>query len=446
MDNLTLLEKDRKLIHPLQNCHTHQEPIIIERGEGSWLLTCNGMKILDAFAGMWNVNIGYGNTEVAETASNQMKTMAYMSSFSGASNTPAIVLADKLAGYAYPDLNATFFTSGGSEANDSAFKTMYYYWKRVGKPNKTKIISTLNSFHGFTIASTAATGIEKFSHMFGPSILDVHYVPFPYTYRYAEDMRAGETVGESAARLLEETILQEDPDTIGGFIIEPIQGVGGGIIPPDDYFPKVRQICDKYDILLISDEVITGFGRTGKMFGLNHWGIQPDILSFAKGVTSGYLPLGGIQINDAIHETIKNAEIAEAWLHGYTYSAHPTTCAVAMKNIEILERENLLDNVNTMSAKLFDELQGLDELSCVGEIRHMGLLSAVELVKDKESGDPDIALATNVYLNCLSNGVRLRALNNNIAIAPPFIITEDEVHKIVDTLGDAISTLMLKQQ
>src|SRR6266498_3047486 len=347
IDTAMWVEKDRKQLHPVYHPKSHADPLVIERGEGVWLYTVDGQKILDGMAGLWNVNAGYGREELAEVAYEQMKKLAFTSGFSGMTNLPSIQLADKLAGFAYDGLNTTMFTSGGSESNDSAFKTARYYWKRKGKPGKYKVIARKGSYHGVTLSATFATGLEKYQTMFGPAPDGFVHILAPNPYRFDGEMKPGETIGQAAARALEEAILREGQDNIAAFIAEPVMGVGGVIVPPDDYFPLVRAICDKYEVLFIADEVITGFGRTGEMFALHHWDVQPDILTFAKGITSGYIPLGGMQISDAIREAIWNAPEAESYMHGYTYSGHATACAVALKNIEILERDHLTRNART---------------------------------------------------------------------------------------------------
>lgn len=434
---------DEALINPLLNRASHENPAIIDRGEGVWLYTVDGKKILDGFSSLWNVNIGYGREEIARVAYEQIKQLAYVSSFSGISNVPAINLANKLSQYAYKNLKHTFFTSGGSEANESAFKTVRYYWKRKGKPKKTKIIALKDGFHGFTMACCSATGIEKFSNLFDPKVEGFLHIHTPYEYRYAGTIKPGESIGQAAASELEKRILDEGADNIGGFIIEPVLGVGGGIIPPDDYMPLVREICDRYEVLLISDEVITGFGRTGKLFGLHHWGIEPDILVFAKGITSGYLPLGGIQVSDDIYNTIIEAEPDKAWLHGYTYSGHAAACAVALKNIQILEEENLLDNVNRMGQIMLSALQEFEcEFPNIADVRGKGLMLAFEVVKSKESKERDAARASWIYHKCLERGVRLRTLGNIIALSPPFIINETEAGIILDTLKGVLKESM----
>jgi putrescine---pyruvate transaminase len=253
------IEKDKKQLHPTYHPKSHANPLVIERGEGVWLYTTDGRKILDGMAGLWNVNAGYGREELAKVAYDQMKQMAFTSNFSGMTNLPSIQLADKLAGFAYEGLNTTMFTSGGSEANDSAFKTARYYWKRKGKPTKYKVIARKGAYHGVTLSATFATGLEKYHTMFGPAAEGFVHIPAPNPYRYEGQLQDGETVGQAAARELESAILREGADTVAAFIAEPVMGVGGVVVPPDDYFPLVRQICDKYEVLFIADEVITGF-------------------------------------------------------------------------------------------------------------------------------------------------------------------------------------------
>jgi len=433
MDIDKIIQDDNYALNPFQNNSTHKEPLIIERGEGVWIYSITGEKIMDAFSGMWNVNVGYGNKELAQAAYEQMVKIAYGSNFSGSSTLPQIQLAKKLSGYAYENLHHTFFTCGGSEANESAFKTAQYYWKQKGKPSKYKFICLENAYHGMTMAAASATGMSKFWNVFN-TIPGFIHIPNPNQYRYEGDIRQDESVGRAAARALEEAIIKEGADNIAGFISEPIQGSGGGIIPPDDYFPAVREICNKYEILMIADEVITGFGRTGEMFALNHWGVSPDIVTFAKGVTSGYLPLGGMQVTDEINSVIENAPPESAWLHGYTYSGHAASCSVALKNIELIERNNLLDNVKLKERRFMAELKVLSKYECIGDIRGIGLLHTIEFVTDCESKGKNFQLAGEVYNRCLKNGLRLRMLGNNISIAPPFIISDNDVDYIINTL------------
>jgi adenosylmethionine-8-amino-7-oxononanoate aminotransferase len=440
-DYATLIAHDAHQLHPLYHPKNHDDPLIVDHADGVWLYTVDGRKVLDGMAGLWNVNIGYGNQELPEAAYAQMKKLAYTSNYVGMANPPSIELAHRLAGQAHPTLNTTFFTSGGSESNDTAFKTARYYWQRMGKRDKFKIIARKLAYHGITVAATAATGIPRFHTMFGPMTPGFLHIAAPYPYRFDGDLQPGESVGLAAARALEEAILREGPDTVAAFIAEPIQGVGGVIVPPDDYFPAIRAICDKYDVLLILDEVITGFGRTGKMFGQHHWDVRPDIMSFAKGITSGYLQLGGIQVSDAIHDAIWNASESKTWLHGFTYSGHAAACAVGIKNLEIIEREKLVEKSASMGEYLSQRLASLLEFPFVGEVRGRGLLCAVEIVQDRESRAPDAVKAQAIYNACLARGLRTRNVANNLAFSPPLVINEQEVDEIVRILGAVMDSL-----
>lgn len=437
-DTATWIEKDKRQLHPIYHPKAHINPLVIERGEGVWLYTTDGQKILDGMAGLWNVNVGYGNEELARAAYDQMKALAFTSNFSGMTNLPSIKLADKLAGFAYEGLNTTFFTSGGSEANDSAFKTARYYWKRKGKPGKYKVIARKGAYHGVTLAATFATGLEKYQTMFGPAMDGFVHIPAPNRYRFEGELKQGESIGQAAARALEEAILREGAETVAAFIAEPVMSVGGLIVPPEDYFPLIRSICEKYEVLLISDEVITGFGRTGEWFALKHWNIKPDILSFAKAITSGYAQLGGIQISDEIRETMESAAESEAYMHGYTYSGHAMACAVGIKNLELMEKENYPVRAKELGKRLLDGLKTLSEFSFVGDVRGLGLLCGVEIVSNKETKAVDPAMTMKIFKAAQERGLRTRPLGNVLAFSPPLSINEAEVDEIVNRLGAAM--------
>jgi adenosylmethionine-8-amino-7-oxononanoate aminotransferase len=437
-DTTAWVQKDRSQLHPVYHPKSHASPLVIERGEGVWLYTTDGRKILDGMAGLWNVSAGYGREELAKTAYDQMKALAFTSNFAGMTNLPSIELASKLAGFAYTGLNSTFFTSGGSEANDSAFKTARYFWKRKGKPTKIKVIARKGSYHGVTLYSTFATGLEKYHTMFGPAVEGFVHIPAPNPYRYEGSLKPGESIGQAAARALEEAILREGADTVAAFIAEPVMGVGGVIVPPAEYFPLVRAICDKYEVLFIADEVITGFGRTGEWFALKHWNVKPDILSFAKAVTSGYAQLGGIQISDEIRETMESAEETETWMHGFTYSGHAMACAVGLKNLEIMEREDFPARARVLGKRLLEGLKSLTEFPFVGDVRGLGLVCGVEIVSDKAAKTPDAVLTMKIFKAAQERGLRTRPLGNALAFSPPLSIEEDEVDEIVKRLGAAM--------
>jgi adenosylmethionine-8-amino-7-oxononanoate aminotransferase len=438
-DHATLAEHDQHQLHGLHHPSGHVDPLIVERADGVFLYGTDGRQILDGMAGLWNVNIGYGNQELPDVARDQMQKLAYTSSFVGMSNPPSIELAAKLASMTHPTLNTTYFASGGSEANETAFKTVLYYWRRMGKPAKRKIISRFQAYHGITLAATSATGVEAYWKSFGLPLDGFLHIPNPNAYRYRGDVKDGETIGQAAARALEEAILREGPETVAAFIAEPVQGAGGLVVPPDDYFPLVRQICDKYDVLIIVDEVICGFGRTGTLFGYEQWDLRPDLMSFAKGVTSGYLPLGGTMISDEIRDVILNAPGDEPWMHGFTYSGHAASCAVGLANIAIIEREDLVAHSAKQGERLLTGLNKLrDEFDFLDNVRGKGLLCGVEVVTDRESRTPDPAKAKAVSNAAMANGLRSRAVGGNtLAFSPSLAITDDEVDMMIDRLGAA---------
>lgn len=438
----TLVEQDQAhLLHPLHHPSAHENALIFESGHGVWMRTVDGKEVIDGLAGLWNVLIGHGRAELADAAREQMATLAYCSSYAGSANIPAIRLADRLAGFAYPNLNTTFFTSGGAESNESAFKTVRHYWKRKGQPEKIKVISRVNGYHGITLAAMSATGMSVYWPMFEPRVPNFLHIPAPNPYRYAGDVKPGETIGQAAARALEEAILREGPETVGAFIAEPVQGAGGLIVPPDDYFPRIREICNAYNVLFIADEVITGFGRTGEWFALNRWGVQPDIMSFAKGITSGYLPLGGIQISDEIRDVIMSAPPSERWMHAYTYSGHPTCCAVALANLDILANEGMVANAGTMGKRLLEGLQTLAaEFESVGSVRGLGLMCGIEFVADRTTKAP-ANLGEKIRKAALERGLFTRVIGDTVAFAPPLMINAEEVDQMLQILGESIATV-----
>ena len=441
-NHAVLIEQDKRQLHPLHHSAAAENPLMVHKAEGVWLHTTEGKKFLDGLSGLWNVNIGYGNKELPQAAYDQMLDLAYTSGFAGMSNPPSAMLADKLAGFFRPNMNFTHFTSGGSEASDTSFKTARFYWQQLGKTSKIKIISRLSAYHGITMAAMSATGISAYHGMFGPLVDGFIHIPNPNPYRYAGDISEDETVAQAAARALEETIIREGPDTVAAFIAEPIQGAGGLVVPDEGYFEQAQAICKKYDVLLIVDEVICGFGRTGKWFGSDHFGINPDIMQFAKGITSGYLPLGGMQVTDAIRDVILNAPADQSWMHGYTYSGHAAACAVGLANIAIMERDNLINNSQAMGERLLAGLQGLvDEFPNIDNARGQGLMAGIDVVQSKESRAADTGRAADICNAAMQMGLRVRPLpwSGTIAFSPPLCITADEVDLMINTVGEAIT-------
>jgi putrescine aminotransferase len=437
-----LLRVDREhFIHPLHHPTDHDDPILFVEGKGAILRDAQGREYIDGLASLWNVNVGHGRGELAEAAAAQMRRLAYTSAYAGYTNEPAVRLVDRLLRLAYPNLSGVYFTTSGAESNETAFKIARYYWKRRGVPTKTKIITRVHAYHGVTLGAMSATGIPPYQRMFEPLVPGfVHILP-SYPYRYPGSM----------AEALEEAILREGPETVAAFIAEPVIGAGGLIPPTPDYFPKVRAICNRYDVLFIADEVITGFGRTGRWFALEHWGVRPDMVTFAKGVTSAYLPLGGVMVSREIHEVILEAPLEQRFMHAATYSAHATCCAVALANLDILERERLVERAAAMGTRLLEGLGTLRDLPVVGDVRGLGLMAGVEFVEDRKTKEPAIGIGARVLREARRRGLlgRLRAgqrgehpIGDVICFAPPFVITEEQVDRMLEILRDAIQAAL----
>ncbi len=447
-----LASLDRQLqIHSLHHPVETTDSLIFESGNGIYVRDTEGREYIDGLSGLWNVNVGHGRAELAEVAADQMKRLAYYSGYAGSSTIPSIELAERLIELA-PGMGAVFFSSGGAEANESAFKTVRYYWKVCGKPEKLKIISRVHGYHGVTLQAMSATGIASYSKMFGPRVPGFIHIPTCYPYR----SEAGEGAGEAAARELEEAILREGPDTVGAFIGEPIHGAGGAIYPTDDYWPRIREICTRYDVLMIADEIITGFGRTGRWFGMEHWNIKPDILSFAKGVTSGYLPLSGILVHQKIKDALDAVEPANRWMHGYTNSGHPPCCAVGLRNIEIIDREGLLENAEKMGDILLKALKdAFEDHPNAGDIRGgKGLLAAVEFVEDRKTRRNLPAgkdFGGQLRAEMIKRGVLTRTRpvigehplpGDEVLFAPPLTINEEQILHMVAVTQDSVEAVL----
>jgi putrescine aminotransferase len=441
-------------IHSLHHPVETNDSLIFESGNGIYVRDTEGREYIDGLSGLWNVNVGHGRGELAEVAADQMKRLAYYSGYAGSTTIPSIELAERLIKLV-PSMGAVFFSSGGAEANESAFKTARYYWKVSGKPDKVKIISRIHGYHGVTLQAMTATGMAGYKKMFSPLVPGFIHIPTCYPFR-SEAVKPNMTVGEAAARELEEAILREGPDTIAAFIGEPIHGAGGAIYPTDDYWPRIREICTRYDVLMIADEIITGFGRTGRWFGLEHWDVRPDILSFAKGVTSGYLPLSGIIVHQKIKDALDSVEPANRWMHGYTNSGHPPCCAVALRNIEIIDREGLLENTARMGDLLLTLLKdAFEDHPNAGDIRGgKGLLAAVEFVEDRKTRKNFSAqkdFGAQLRIEMINRGVITRTRpvigehplpGDEVLFAPPLIINEEQVHQMVAVTKESVETVL----
>lgn len=437
-----LVERDiAHLLHPVTNLHQHLQtgPLILVRGKGARLWDSDGKEYLDGFAGLWNVNVGYGRQELADVARDQMARLAFSPTFFGLATPPAIDLAAKVASMLPGALNHVNFTSGGAESNETAIKIARYYWSLGGKPDKVKVISRQMGYHGIAMGALAATGIPAYWQHFGPRVPGFVHISAPYDYRNNPGLSEGEFVAR-LARELEETIEREGANTIAAFIGEPVQGAGGVVVPPAGYWQAIAAILKRNDILLIADEVITGFGRTGTMFGMEQYDFQADIVSLAKGITSGYLPLGAVGVTDQIFERM--AEPDSVFMHGFTYSGHPTACAVGLRNIEILEEEQLAENARQRGEQLLAGLRHIAEHPRVGNVRGKGMMAYLEVVSDKETkAKYDAALNVGGRLQAATRGRGLivRCSNDGIAMAPPLVMDEREVDELLTIVSDAVT-------
>ncbi|MBO0690187.1 MAG: aspartate aminotransferase family protein [Candidatus Dormibacteraeota bacterium] len=444
VDEVVALDRAH-VIHPLHNAaQTATGPLVLVSGEGCMVRDSRGNEYLDGLSQLWNVNVGHGRGELAEAAADQMSRLAFASNYNGQANLPAVQLAEKLTEISYPGVRSVYFTSGGAESNESAFKLARSFWKLQGQPEKVKIISRKWAYHGVTIAAMSATGLPAYHTQFEPLAPGFLQIEAPYWYRW-EGRGTPAECGAWAADQLEQAILREGPGTVAAFIAEPVQGAGGVIPPPDGYFQRVREICDRHDVLFIADEVITGFGRTGRMFALGHWGVEPDIVSFAKGVTSGYVPLGGILLGERVDEALRSLPPEQAWMHAYTYSGHPTSCAVGIANIRIIEREGLVENASRMGERLQRGLGTLASLPAVGDVRGLGLLGAVELVADKETRAAFPAadgVGAKVLAAARERGILFRNRGDVVEMAPPLVVSEEQIDRMVSVLGESIQAVL----
>jgi putrescine aminotransferase len=447
-ESATLASDRRHVVHSLHHGPTCDQAHIWTSARGALLYDDQGREFFDALAGLWNVVVGHGRSELAAAASRQMNTLAYATCYAGSTNRPAVELAEKLAAIFYPSVNRFFFTCGGAEANEAAFKTARFYWKTVGKLDKTKIIGRTWGYHGTTLAAMSATGLPSYWPWFEPRVPGFLHIESPYPYRFVPPITAADdtrTPGQMAADLLEEAILREGPDTVAAFLGEPIQCVAGVIVPPDDYWPRIREICDRHNVLLIADEVITGFGRTGDWFALSRYGIEPDLVTFAKGITSGYFPLGGLGVNDRIAAAIDDPSTSRAWMHAHTYSAHPVGCAVALANLDIIEREGLVKRAGELGQYLNRKAASLASHKNVGEVRGLGLMTAVEVVADRETKaefPPEERIGPRIHEATQRRGMFTRMRGDVYNIAPCYTVEERQIDRMIEILGESIADLL----
>jgi 4-aminobutyrate--pyruvate transaminase len=434
----------KRLFHPNTNLATHHKggPFVITRGQGIHVWDNHGNKYIEGMAGLWCTALGYGDEELAKTAYEQIKKLSFTHLFAGKSHEPGIRLADKLVGMAPFAAGKAFFGNSGSDANDTQVKLVWYYHNAIGKPKKKKIVARQKAYHGVTVATAGLTGLPPFHKGFDEPLSFVRHTDCPYYYRNAAPGESEEDYATRLAKNLERLILDEDPETIGAFIAEPLMGVGGVLLPPATYFQKIQAVLAKYDILLIDDEVITGFGRTGNTWGAQTFHMKPTTLTAAKGLSSAYVPISVVLVPDFLYEPMVPAS-GEAGLfgHGFTYSGHPVAAAVALRTLEIYEERKLYDHVRKITPRFQERLHELGEHPLVGEARGVGLVGACELVKSKEKKtafDAKLAVGAKCMNFCQSHGLIVRAIGDSIAVCPPFIMTDAQVDEMFDRFREGL--------
>src|SRR3954466_10243547 len=407
---------------------------IISRAEGCYIFTSDGDKILDGMSGLWCVALGYGRKELADAAYAQMLELPYYNSFFQSTTPPAIEVARILTEVTPPQFNHVFYTGSGSEANDTLLRAIRRYWQLLDQPDRNVIISRWNGYHGSTVAGASLGGMKPMHEQLGPdgAVPNIVHINQPYWYGEGGDLSPAE-FGLACARELEQKIEEVGPERVAAFIGEPVQGAGGLVIPPDTYWPEIQRIVDKYGILLASDEVICGFGRTGRWFGCEHYGTRPDFLTMAKALSSGYLPIGGLMVGDRVADVLidKGGE----FFHGFTYSGHPAACAVAIANLEIFRSERVVERVRDVAAPyLATRWRELAAHPLVGEARCVGLLAAIELVPDKGSRrffEPRGEVGMHMRDACTRNGLVMRATRDTLFVAPPLVISNAEIDELL---------------
>lgn len=433
-------------LHPYTNLKAHEEkgPLVITRGEGVRVFGEDGKEYIEGLSGLWCASLGFNEPRLVKAAQKQMETLPFYHSFTGKVPDVTAELAERLVEITPEGLDRAIFCNSGSEANDTAIKIIWYYNNARGKPEKKKIISRLNAYHGVTIAAGSMTQLAYAQNGFDlPASQRILQTGCPHYYRYAQEGESEQAFTDRLVQELEDLILSEGPDTVAALFAEPIQGAGGVIIPPKNYFPKIQAVLDKYDVLLIADEVICGFGRTGQMFGSETMQMKPDMMTLAKQLSSGYLPISALMVSDQIYQVIKeqSADLG-VFGHGLTYGGHPVPCAVALEVLKIYEERDIVGQVNALAPYFQDRLLSYGCHPHVGDARAMGLIGALELVADKESRtpfEPKQAMAAALVAKCEENGLILRAMPGDcVAFCPPLISEQRDLEELFNRFDAAL--------
>ena len=439
----------RHLWHPMASPQAMQHgppPDIIVRGEGSWIWDVDGHRLVDGVAGLWSVNLGFGRREIRDAIVAQLDELAYYNVFRGTTHPRAIELAERLVALMQPDgVEAVFFSNGGSDAVEGALKLARQYWKIRGEADRVKFIALRQGYHGVHFGGMSVNGNNKFRRPYEPLLPGCFHIDTPWLYRnpYTDDPLR---LGAICAELLEREILFQGPDTVAAFIAEPVQGAGGVIVPPPNYWPAIRRVCDKYGVLLIADEVVTGFGRTGHWFGTRLWGVKADLWCLAKGISSGYIPLGATAISGPVAQTFATSSSPLATVtHGYTYSAHPVAAAAALAALEILEREAVISNAAAQGAYLNERLSDIARHSrLIGDVRGIGLMACLELVSDQATRAPPTRGGKEVgqvAREAYKRGAMVRTSGPNIILSPALTIERSQIDLLCDALAAAFKAV-----
>ena len=431
-------------IHPYTNLKMHLEkgPMILKEGKGIYVYDEEGKEYIEGLAGLWCTSLGFGEEELVEAAVRQMRKLPYYHTFAHKATNPSIDLAEKLKEIAPVPISKVFFANSGSEANDSLVKLVWYYNNARDLPKKKKIISRLKAYHGVTVASASLTGLPYNHRDFDLPIANILHTECPHYYRFGQEGESEEEFATRMANSLEKLIQDEGPDTIAAFIAEPIMGAGGVIVPPKTYFEKIQEVLKRYDLLMIADEVICGFGRTGNMFGCETFGIKPDAITVAKALSSAYLPISGVLLSEKIFDAmVKESEKLGIFGHGFTYSGHPVPAAVAIRTIELMQERNLLGHVREIAPRFQERIRSFADHPLVGETRGVGLIGAVELVADKATKrpfEPTQAVGRTCSEIAEGHGLIVRSLVDSVAFCPPLIITETQIDDMFDRFAKAL--------
>ncbi|MBY5942736.1 aspartate aminotransferase family protein [Halomonas sp. DP5N14-9] len=412
---------------------------IIVDAEGVYIQDADGHRILDGMAGLWCVNLGYGRQELVDAASEQLTQLPYYNNFFKTTHPPAVELAETLCRLAPAHMNRVFFTGSGSEANDTVLRMVRRYWALKGQPDKQWIIGRENGYHGSTVAGMSLGGMAPMHEQGGPCVPGITHIRQPYWFGEGRD-QTPEAFGRACAEALEARIQELGSDKVAAFIAEPVQGAGGAIIPPDSYWPAIKEVLERHQILLVVDEVICGFGRLGEWFGSVHYDLKPDLMPIAKGLSSGYLPIGGVLVGDRVADTL--IDEGGEFYHGFTYSGHPVCAAVALKNLELMQAEGVVERVrDDLGPYLATHWKSLESHPLIGEARSLGLIGALEIVADKDSGkrfDKSLAVGNLCRDICFETGLVMRSVGDTMVISPPLVISHDEIDELVRLAREAL--------